>query len=80
MHHQEHLTISFQEKHSINELNIVGWKKSIGPIRTQALPPAFINLLNVCDDIVWVERDLRVVRWWEEKNNFKLLSTCCLCL
>ena len=46
----------------INEFNVVGGKHSLGSIGSWPNPPSLVYLVNVGDDIIWVEADLIVFR------------------
>jgi len=39
----------------VEKFHVIGRKEPECPIRTKSLPPALINLINVCDDITWVK-------------------------
>ncbi len=44
------------------QLHVVGGEQAVVAVRAQSLPPAFVDLVNLADDVVGVEADFRVIR------------------
>lgn len=55
-------------KQWLDKLNIIGWKHSVRSIRSKTLPPSFVNLFDVCDDIIRIKRNLCVISCWRKKK------------
>ena len=45
----------------LDELDVIGGKHAVVSVRRGARPPTGVNLLDVCDNIIWIKRDLRLI-------------------
>lgn len=47
----------------IKNFYVIGWKQAICAIWSKTLPPSFIDLINMCDNVARIECNLRFIIW-----------------
>ena len=52
----------------VDKFHVIGRKETECSIWTESLPPALVNLINVCDDVAWVKGYLCGISCKEQHN------------